>query len=88
MLEQEVQIAGQAGLHARPAALFVQAAQRFTSRVWVARGEKRVDGKSLLGLLSLGATAGSTIVIGAEGADAAAAVAHLAGLVRSGFGEG
>ena len=67
------------GLHARPAALFVQAAKRFTSRITVKKGRRIVDGKSIMGLLTLAARRGSRISITTKGPDAAAALERLAG---------
>lgn len=68
-------------LHARPAAQFVRAAMPFSARVWVAAGEREVDAKSLLSVLSLGAKGGTSLRLRAEGEDAAQAVAELASLV-------
>jgi phosphocarrier protein len=69
------------GLHARPAALFVQTAKRFACRVTVKKGRKIVDGKSIMGLLTLAAHAGARIVILTEGTDAAEALDQLCRLV-------
>ena len=71
------------GLHARPAALFVQLAQRFASRVTVKKGRKIVDGKSIMGLLTLAARQGARISIIADGPDAAEALARLVELVTT-----
>jgi len=75
------------GMHARAAAKFVHLATRFEARVKVARDGREMDGKSIMGILLLAAARGSTIIISADGADEQAAVAALAGLVQSGFGE-
>ncbi|HET7617923.1 MAG TPA: HPr family phosphocarrier protein [Vicinamibacterales bacterium] len=75
------------GLHARAAARFVHAASRFSARIRVARGEREMDGKSIMGLLLLAAARGSVITISADGADEAEAVAVLCGLVERGFDE-
>ena len=69
------------GLHARPAALFVQLAKRFTSTVTVRKGRKIVDGKSIMGLLTLAANQGARISITADGPDAADALEQLIALV-------
>lgn len=69
------------GLHARPAALFVQLANRFASRVTVRKGRKNVDGKSIMGLLTLVAKQGSRISIVVDGPDAHEALAQLCRLV-------
>lgn len=87
MVAREVEIVNPLGLHARAAAKFVRLASQFTASVRVAKGARELDGKSILGLLLLGAAKGSQIVIRADGPDAAAAVDALAGLVTEGFGE-
>lgn len=85
--EEEVPVANRLGLHARAAAKFVHVANGFTSRITVAKEHTRVDGKSILGLLTLAAGRGSRLRIAAEGEDAAAAVSALVQLVRGRFGE-
>ncbi len=87
MTNRSVTIRNQLGMHARAAARFVHAASAFASQIWVARGEKVMDGKSILGILLLAAGQGSTLTISAEGRDERAAVDALAALVESGFGE-
>jgi phosphocarrier protein len=74
-------------MHARAAARFVHTASAFASRVWVTRGEKVMDGKSILGILLLAAGQGALLTISADGHDERAAVEALAALVDSGFGE-
>jgi phosphocarrier protein HPr len=76
------------GMHARAAAKFVHAASAFAARVTVARGERVVDGKSILGVLLLAAARGTDIVITADGADERDVLEALSALVESGFGEG
>lgn len=80
-LQRTISVFHQQGLHARPAALFVQAAKRFESRVTVKKGRRIVDGKSIMGLLTLTANAGARIVIVVDGADAAEALEQLCDLV-------
>jgi phosphocarrier protein len=75
------------GLHARAAAKFVHAASGFESRISVERGDRRIDGKSIMGLLLLAAGQGTVITIRAEGADEAEAMTALCALVRRGFDE-
>jgi len=75
------------GLHARPAALFVQTAQKHEAKITVTAKEKTVNAKSLLGLLGLGVTQGTIIQIVAEGADEQEAIETLKLLVESNFGE-
>lgn len=76
------------GLHARAAARFVQLASRFKSRIHVARDGRRVDGKSIMGVLLLAAARGTSLVIEASGTDEAEAAEALALMVEDGFGEG
>jgi phosphocarrier protein HPr len=73
------------GLHARAAARFVRLAGQFRSGIHVARGARRVDGKSILGLLLLSAARGSVLDISADGDDATQALEALCGLVERGF---
>lgn len=87
MVTREATIVNPLGLHARAAAKFVRLASQFGATVRVAKGPRELDGKSILGLLLLGAAMGSTIVIRADGADAEAAAEALASLVAAGFGE-
>ena len=76
------------GLHARAAAKFVHIAGRFAAHIRVARGDREVDGKSIMGLLRLAAAQGSGIRITAEGPDEAEAISALCALVERGFDEG
>lgn len=71
------------GLHARPAALFVQQAAGYSSTIRLTCGERTADGKSILGVLQLGASAGSSVEIHAEGDDAEAAADGLAAFIRT-----
>jgi len=82
-----VAIRNQLGMHARAAARFVHTASAFESEVRVSRGNRAMDGKSIMGVLLLAAARGSEITISAEGADEAAALDALCQLVESGFGE-
>jgi phosphocarrier protein len=86
-MTRDVVVPNALGLHARAAARFVQAAGRFAAQIRVTRDGRTVDGKSLMGVLLLAASKGSTLRIEAEGADAGPAVDALAALVASGFGE-
>ena len=87
MFVKEVTVENQVGLHARPATFFIQKANEFKSSIWVEKEERRVNAKSLLGVLSLGIVGGTTIRIIADGADEQAAVEGLIKLVNSGFSE-
>ncbi|SFI62913.1 HPr family phosphocarrier protein [Thermoflavimicrobium dichotomicum] len=81
MVEKKVIVNLEAGLHARPAAAFVQKANQFSSQVFVAKGNKKVNAKSIMGVMSLAASKGTEIVISAEGPDAEEAVNALAEIV-------
>jgi phosphocarrier protein HPr len=85
---RDVSVPNALGLHARAAARFVQTASRFQSAIRVTRGERTVDGKSIMGILLLAAARGTILTIAAEGPDATAALNELCALVASGFGEG
>lgn len=87
MVTQEVTINNEVGLHARPATFFIQKANEFKSGIWVEKDESRVNAKSLLGVLSLGITKGTTITLLADGSDEKEAVAALSELVSGNFGE-
>ena len=88
MTSQAVTVVNQLGMHARAAAKFVHLATRYTARVKVARDQREIDGKSIMGILLLAAARGSTITISAEGQDERDAVDALVALVQSGFDEG
>ena len=87
MCVKEVLVQNQVGLHARPATFFIQKANEFKSSIWVEREERRVNAKSLLGVLSLGIVGGTNIRIIADGSDEEEAVNSLVELVESGFAE-
>jgi phosphocarrier protein len=86
-VEEQVTIVNPQGMHARPAAEFVKIAARFTAEITVSKDGHAVNGKSILGVMTLAAECGSTIVIAADGPDADEAVAALVALVERGFGE-
>ena len=87
MISQSVTIKNSVGLHARPATFFIQKANSFKCSIWVEKEDCRVNAKSLLGVLSLGISKGTTITIIADGQDEALAIAGLTELVDSGFNE-
>ena len=87
MITREVTINNQVGLHARPATFFIQKANEFKSVIWIEKEERRVNAKSLLGVLSLGIVGNTAIRIIADGVDEEAAVLALVKLVESGFAE-
>ena len=89
MITKEVVINNQVGLHARPATFFIQKekANEFKSSIWVEKEERRVNAKSLLGVLSLGIVKGTPITIIADGSDEDEAIATLSALIDSDFSE-
>ena len=87
MITKEVVINNQVGLHARPATFFIQKANEFKSSIWVEKEERRVNAKSLLGVLSLCIVKGTTITIIADGSDEEEAIATLSALIDSDFSE-
>lgn len=87
MFSREVEVQNQVGLHARPATFFIQKANEFKSSIWVEKDERKVNAKSLLGVLSLGITKGTAINVIADGIDEEDAVNTLVNLIASNFTE-
>ena len=87
MISRQVTVQNSIGLHARPATFFIQKANQYKSTVWVEKDQRRVNAKSLLGVLSLGIIGGTTIKVIADGSDETDAVEGLVALVESGFAE-
>lgn len=87
MFTHEVTVQNHVGLHARPATFFIQKANEYKSSIWVEKEERRVNAKSLLGVLSLGIVGGTNIKIIADGSDEQTAVDALVKLIESGFAE-
>jgi phosphocarrier protein HPr len=87
MLQQEIEINNKLGLHARASAKLTQVAGRFKSGVWVSRNGRRVNAKSIMGVMMLAAAKGARIVIETSGPDEAAAMRALTELVADRFGE-
>ena len=87
MISKDVLINNQVGLHARPATFFIQKANEFKSSIWIEKDERRVNAKSLLGVLSLGIVKGTTIKLIADGADEEEAINTLSELIDSDFSE-
>ena len=85
LIEREVLIINRAGIHARPAAKLVQTASAFSSDIFLESGDERVNGKSIMGIITLGATYQTTVKIIADGTDERAAVAALAELFAHRF---
>ncbi len=87
MYVKEVVVKNQVGLHARPATFFIQKANEFRATIWIEKEERRVNAKSLLGILSLGIVGDTKIRIISDGQDEQAAVNSLVDLVESGFSD-
>ena len=87
VISKEVTINNQVGLHARPATFFIQKANEFKSSIWIEREERRVNAKSLLGVLSLGIVKGTAVNLVADGVDENEAIATLSELIDSDFSE-
>ena len=87
MCMKDIEVKNQVGLHARPATFFIQKANEYKSSIWVEKEERRVNAKSLLGILSLGIVGGAKIRIIADGSDEQLAVDGLVKLVESEFAE-
>ena len=85
MYTQEITVNNEVGLHARPATFFIQKANEFKSTILVEKEERRVNAKSLLGILSLGITKGTTINLIADGPDEEEAVSALVEIITSNF---
>lgn len=87
MISKDVTVQNNVGLHARPATFFVQKANSFKSSIWIEKGDRRVNAKSLLGVLSLGIAKGTVITVLADGVDEDEAIDGLVSLVQSGFND-
>lgn len=83
LIQKKVVVRNRQGLHARPAALFVQVANKFDARIIIKRDKEEVNGKSIMGILMLGAEKGSSIVIEADGDDALKAIEELEKVINS-----
>ena len=87
MLQQEVEIINKLGLHARASAKLTQVAGRFKSNVWVSRSGRRVNAKSIMGVMMLAAAKGSTLVVETDGPDEQEALDAVSRLIASRFEE-
>ena len=87
MFYKDVTVENQVGLHARPATFFIQKANEFKSFITIAKDERKVNAKSLLGVLSLGIVKGTKIVLTADGADETEAIDELEALIMSSFAD-
>lgn len=87
MISRDIVITNTSGLHARPATFFIQKANSYHSSIWVEKDDRKVNAKSLLGVLSLGIAKGMTVTLIADGQDENSAIAGLVELINSGFSE-
>ena len=87
MTQRDVTITNNIGLHARPATFFIQKANSFKSSIWIEKDDRKVNAKSLLGVLSMGIAKGMTVTLIADGQDEATAINALVELVQTGFAE-
>ena len=88
MLQQDIEIINNLGLHARASAKLTQLAGNYASEIWLSRNGRRVNAKSIMGVMMLAAAKGSTITIETDGADEAEAMTALKSLISDRFGEG
>ena len=88
MQQREIEISNKLGLHARASAKLTQMAGQFTAEVWIARDGRKVNAKSIMGVMMLAAAKGSVVVIETDGPDEAQAMSALVGLINDKFGEG
>jgi len=88
MLQQEITIVNKLGLHARASAKLTQLAARYESEIWMTRNSRRINAKSIMGVMMLAAGIGSKVMIETEGPDEEQALAALVGLIADKFGEG
>jgi phosphocarrier protein len=87
MISRDFTISNRLGLHARPSAQLTQTASRFAAEIHLSRGARRINAKSIMGVMMLAAGQGATVTVEADGADAAEAVEAIGRLIDSGFGE-
>ena len=87
MLKKDVTITNNIGLHARPATFFIQKANSFKSSIWIEKDDRKVNAKSLLGVLSLGIAKGMTVTLIADGVDETEAINGLVELILNSFAE-
>ena len=87
MISRDIVIKNSVGLYARPATFFIQKANTYKSSIWIQKDDRRVNAKSLLGVLSLGIAKGMTVTLIADGQDEATAINGLSQLIDTGFAE-
>ena len=88
MIQQEIEIINKLGLHARASAKFTQTASKFKAEVWLTRNSRRVNGKSIMGVMMLAAGKGSKVLLETDGVDEQACFDAIQGLINDKFGEG
>ncbi len=88
MLKQEIVISNKLGLHARASAKLTNVAGKFACDIWISKGSRRVNAKSIMGVMMLAAGLGSTVTLEAEGADETEAMSAVSALINDKFGEG
>lgn len=87
MVKKDVVITNNIGLHARPATFFIQKANTYKSSIWIEKDDRKVNAKSLLGVLSMGIAKGMTVTLVADGQDENGAIDGLVALIQTGFAE-
>jgi phosphocarrier protein len=87
LIRREFTITNRLGLHARPSAQLTQVASRFAAEVWISRDGRRVNAKSIMGVMMLAAGQGTVVTVDADGPDEQAALDAVGALIDSGFGE-
>ena len=87
MTQRDVTITNNIGLHARPATFFIQKANSYKSSIWIEKEDRKINAKSLLGVLSMGIAKGMTVTIVADGQDENDAISGLSDLIDTGFAE-
>jgi phosphocarrier protein HPr len=87
VISRDYTISNKLGLHARPSALLTQTASRFESEVWMVRNGRRVNAKSIMGVMMLAAGQGSVVTVDCQGPDEAVALEAIGRLIEAGFGE-
>jgi phosphocarrier protein len=88
MIKQEIEIINKLGLHARASSKLTQTASQFASEIWIEKNGRKVNAKSIMGVMMLAAAMGSTITLEANGADEQGAIDALTALINDYFGEG
>jgi phosphocarrier protein len=88
MIKQDIEIINKLGLHARASSKLTQTASQFASEIWIEKNGRKVNAKSIMGVMMLAAAMGSSITLEANGADEQAAMSALQALINDYFGEG